>query len=175
MGTQPEELRTEIAETRADLSNTLDAIGDRVSPGRIIERRKNRMTEGVQSMRDRVMGTAHDASDTASGVPDQIRERTQGAPMLAGAVAFGLGFLVAAALPTTRAERQMAPALLEKAEPLKEELIDAGKQAAEHLTPTAQESAESMRDAATQGVRTVVDQAKESTGQAKDESTQSPY
>ena len=175
MGTEPEELRTEIAETRADLSNTLDAIGDRVSPGRMIERRKNRMTESVQSMRDRVMGTAHDASDTASGVPDQIRERTQGAPMLAGAVAFGIGFLVAAALPTSRAEREMAPALLEKVEPLKEELVDAGKQAAQHLAPSAQETTQAVREAATEGVRTVVDQAKESTGQAKDESTQTPY
>ena len=33
MGQSAEELRQEIAGTRADLGDTLDAIGDRVSPG----------------------------------------------------------------------------------------------------------------------------------------------
>ena len=42
MGQSAEELRYEIADTRAELGQTLDAIGDRVSPGRMIERRKNR-------------------------------------------------------------------------------------------------------------------------------------
>ena len=42
MGQTAEQLKEQIAGTRDDLSETLDAIGDRVSPGRVIERRKNR-------------------------------------------------------------------------------------------------------------------------------------
>ena len=50
MGQDAEELRREIEASRAEMSNTLDAIGDRVSPGRVIERRKNRMKNAVQSV-----------------------------------------------------------------------------------------------------------------------------
>jgi hypothetical protein len=44
MGKSPDELRREIEEVRGDLGNKLDAIGDRVSPGRIYERK----TAGVR-------------------------------------------------------------------------------------------------------------------------------
>ena len=43
MGQGPEELRHDIERRRDDLGETIDAIGDRVSPGRIIERRRNRI------------------------------------------------------------------------------------------------------------------------------------
>ena len=36
MGTSAEELRRDIAQTREDLGETIDAIGDRVSPGRVM-------------------------------------------------------------------------------------------------------------------------------------------
>ena len=65
MGQSTYELRRDIEQTRADLGETLDAIGDRVSPGRMIERRKNRMTSGIRSFKDRVMGTAEQAARTA--------------------------------------------------------------------------------------------------------------
>ena len=51
MGQRAEELRVEIAETRNGLSDTMDAIGDRLSPGRIAERRTNKVTGGVRSSR----------------------------------------------------------------------------------------------------------------------------
>ena len=41
MGQSPEALRDEIAGTRQDMTDTLEAIGDHVSPARILERRKN--------------------------------------------------------------------------------------------------------------------------------------
>jgi len=162
----------EIAETRADLSTTLDAIGDRVSPGRMIERRKNRMAASVQSLRDRVMGTAHQATEAATDMPDELRARTQGAPILAGAVAFGVGFLIASALPTTEAEEQMGAALMDKAEPIKDELVAAGKEAAEHLSGPAKESVEAVKEAATQSAQVVAGEAKGAAQQTKEQVTQ---
>ena len=115
MGQSAEELRYEIADTRAELGQTLDAIGDRVSPGRMIERRKNRFVVGMRSAKDRIMGTATDAGhavtegaqgvgegiadtagsavDTVRSAPQAARQQAQGNPVMAGAVAFGLGFL----------------------------------------------------------------------------------
>ena len=109
MGQSAEELRYEIADTRAELGQTLDAIGDRVSPGRMIERRKNRFVLGMRSAKDRIMGTATDAGnavtdraqgvgggiaetagsavDTVRNAPEAARQQAQGNPVMAGAVA----------------------------------------------------------------------------------------
>ena len=65
MGQSTHELRRDIERTRADLGDTLDAIGDRVSPGRMIERRKNRMSSGIRSVKDRVMGTVETRTRSA--------------------------------------------------------------------------------------------------------------
>ena len=183
MGASTEELRNDIAATRSDMSETLDAIGDRVSPGRIIERRKARMTMSVQSMRDRVMGTVHDATDTVrdagdglsdsvSGVPDKVRAGTEGAPLVAGALAFGVGFLVASLAPTSAVEEQAAEKLLEKAEPLKEEAIGAAKEMAEHLKEPAVESARVVGETAKQGAQEVADEVKTAAHDTKEEATE---
>ena len=115
MGQSAEELRYEIAETREQLGGTLDAIGDRVSPGRMVERRKNRFMLGVRRMRDRVMGTVEQGTDRAASAtdavreaPELVREKTEGNPLAAGAMAFGVGFLVASVLPVSRLEEQLS-------------------------------------------------------------------
>ena len=119
MGQNADELRQDIEQTRDGLSDTLDAIGDRVSPGRMIERRKNRAVQGIQSLRDRVMGSASDATDSVSDAtgsavdtikdaPDAVRHQTQGSPVAAGAIAFGVGFLIAAIFPPSQPEQQVA-------------------------------------------------------------------
>jgi len=169
MGANTESLRQEIEGTRSDLGETLDAIGDRVSPGRVIERRKNRMFQGVESVRDQVMGTAHDAAGGVGGVPDMVREGTEGAPILAGALAFGVGFLIAAVLPTTRPEQQVGSAVMDKAQPVKDQLVEAGKEIGEHLAEPAKESAMAIKDAATSGVHTVVEEAKSARDDTLDE------
>ena len=60
MGQTTEELRTQIAEQRDDLGRELEAIGDRVSPGRMAQRRKAAVGERFTSVKERVMGTAGD-------------------------------------------------------------------------------------------------------------------
>jgi ElaB/YqjD/DUF883 family membrane-anchored ribosome-binding protein len=180
MGQSAEELRREIEYTREDLGETLDAIGDRVSPGRIVERRKNRVVNGFSSVRNRVMGTASDAGhsvgdtaggavDTIKGAPDAVVQQTQGNPLVAGGIAFGVGVLVASVFPATEKEQQVAGQLKEKAEPLTEDLKQTGQQLAEHMKEPAREAVESVKQAATEGQQAVADTAKEaveSTGQA---------
>jgi len=193
MGQSPEELRRDIERTREGLGETLDAIGDRVSPGRIMERKKNRVTYGLRSVKERVMGTVgdttssvtssvadrmHSVGDGASGALDHVKsmpgavgQSAQGAPVMAGAIAFGVGFLVAAAFPATQAEKDAGAKVMEKVEPLKEELTSAGKEMAEHLKEPAMDAANQVKDAATQSAQTVTDSAKsavqDTTEQAK--------
>ena len=178
MGQSAEELKRDIERTREGLGETLDAIGDRVSPGRMIERRKNRVTSGVRDLRDRVMGTAtrtghalaeraHDVGDGVSSaagsvqeLSDAMRHRTQGAPVMAGAIAFGVGFLVAAAFPASRTEREAGAKVLDKVEPLKSELTATGKELAEHLKEPALEAANEVKDAARDSAQAVTETAK---------------
>ena len=172
MGQSPEELKDNIEMTRGALGETLDAIGDRVSPGRVIERRKNRVRAGVMGVRDRVMGTAQGTVDTAKervtstvetvrDAPEAGLQQAQGHPMVAGALAFGIGFLVAAVLPKTEAEEQVAPRLAAKVEPLKEELTQAGQQVVEQLKEPAQQAAGELKATAAAGAQQLTDQARQ--------------
>jgi len=179
MGETTEELRREIELTRSDLGETLDAIGDRVSPGRVIERRKNRMSNGMRSMVDRVMGKAHDvagashdavggAVGSARDLPDTVRSQTQGTPLIAGAVAFAVGFVVASAIPPSERETAAGGQLLEKAEPVKQELTHVGQEIAEHLKEPAQQAVADVTSAAKEGAQAVTESAQQSKAETMD-------
>lgn len=183
MGESTTGLTNDIQRTRTDLSETLDAIGDRVSPGRMVERRKNRMASGMRAMRDRVMGAVEDVGFTASetghaatnragemaegavekvkSMPDTVRQQSEGNPLMAGAIAFGAGFLLASAFPASRTERRAASQLMEKAEPIKQELTQAAGELAQDMREPAREAMERVKEAATEGVQTVAGTAKE--------------
>ncbi|MCU1503436.1 MAG: hypothetical protein JWM12_2790 [Ilumatobacteraceae bacterium] len=193
MGERTEELKREIEATRGDLGYTLDAIGDRVSPGRVIERRKNRITGGVRSAADRVMGKAHDlqqsvggaaddAVGAAQGLPDNVRAHAQGAPLTAGVLAFATGFLIAAVIPPSDQEKQASTQLSEKIQPIKDEIASAGHDVVEHLKEPAAHAADELKSAAaesldhvkasaTDAARDTADQAREAAGALKQDTT----
>ena len=164
MGQTAEELRQGIADTRGNLSDTLDAIGDRVSPGRVIERRKNRMTAGVHSALDRVMGSAHDAADAVREAPSSVGSGTQGAPLVAGGIAFAAGFLLAVAFAPTEQETQLTSQLVE---PVKEELSNVGHELADHLKQPAHDALEQVKGTAHDGVTAVKDTATDAATETK--------
>jgi ElaB/YqjD/DUF883 family membrane-anchored ribosome-binding protein len=179
MGQSTEELRRDIDQTREGLSGTLDAIGDRVSPGRVLERRKNRAMLSFQSLKDRVMGTVSSAKDgvadttgsafdTITSTPDSVRAQTQGSPLAMGAVAFGVGFLIAAVFPPSQAEQQAAQTLLDKAEPVKDEVLAAGHDIADELKDSAQTALGEVKDAAVEAKQAVADTAHEKVEETKD-------
>jgi ElaB/YqjD/DUF883 family membrane-anchored ribosome-binding protein len=75
---QPEDLRRDIARTRADMDQTLAQIEDRVSPSRIKERQVDRLRGGWERTREKVMGSPDDGpgvGDRAGQVGDQMSER----------------------------------------------------------------------------------------------------
>ena len=89
-------------------------------------------------------------------------------PMMAGAVAFGVGFLVAAAFPPSRTEEQLAEQAMDKAEPLKQQLMESGQEVAEHLKESATEAVEQVKQTATEGAGQVADTAKAASQTTKD-------
>jgi uncharacterized phage infection (PIP) family protein YhgE len=70
MGTRSEELRQEIAQTRAELGQDVDRLADRTSPRRIIRRRAYRVRDAARRFTNRVMGTP----DTVYGATYDTRQ-----------------------------------------------------------------------------------------------------
>ncbi|HEU4842107.1 MAG TPA: DUF3618 domain-containing protein [Ilumatobacteraceae bacterium] len=181
MGQEPDELRRDIERRRDELGETIDAIGDRVSPGRIIERRRNRMTDGVRQFRDRVMGTVSSGTDTIGDVagnvrdhvgPDAVREQTAGSPLGAGLVAFGIGFLVAAAFPATEPEIAVADRATDALEPAKDAALESVRNVADDVKQGAAVAAQQVKADATDAAGTVVEDAKHQAAAAKEDAQQ---
>lgn len=170
MGKTAEELRSEIAQQRIDLTRDFEMIGDRVSPARIVERRTEAAKGRVRRMRDAVMGTADDVSGSAGSAmgslrdsageatgrvgevvhqaPHQIEQGTRGNPLAAGMVAFGLGLLAATVLPSTRKERQLARQVQPQLEQVAQAAADTGRQVAQDMQPAVQQAGTELADAA---------------------------
>ena len=155
-----DDVKREIEATRNELGGTIEAIGDRVIPGRVIERRKNQVSQGARSVIDRVMGTAHDAREAVSGAgeavggaPGAVLSQTQGAPMVAGVIAFAAGFLAAAIFPPSQSEKDVvSDKLADKVEPLKAELKQSGQEIADHLKEPAADAV-AVREVGSAGCR----------------------
>jgi hypothetical protein len=57
VGSTPEELTREIRQVRGDLASTLEAVGDRVAPKKVVARAKADVAERVEDARERVSPT----------------------------------------------------------------------------------------------------------------------
>jgi gas vesicle protein len=181
MAQSPEELKRDIEQTRQDMSRDVDLISDKVSPGRIVQRRVDRTKDAVGSLRERVMGTASSGttavsdtagsiSDAVSGAPDAAMGRTQGNPMAAGLLAFAAGWLVAAIMPSSKVEQQAVMAVEDKVkEPVKERVTDIVNEMKDDLQGSAQEAVESVKESATDAVEAVKDQGAESAQNVRSE------
>ena len=157
-------VRNEIDDTRQHLGQTVEAIGDRVLPGRIIERRKDTAAKSLRGLRERIMGAAHDThdqlADSAGSTVDHLREapaslaqRTEGSPLAAGGVAFAIGFLAAAVWRPTEPERHAVEKVADAAPDLTDDVAQLGREVAgtvkEQAVGAAEEIKSSVADAAT--------------------------
>jgi ElaB/YqjD/DUF883 family membrane-anchored ribosome-binding protein len=180
----PELLRREIAATRADMDRTLAELEDRVSPTRIRERQTQKLqsrweharervmgsNEGTgHQVRERLMGTAHDAQDAVQHAPERVEEVTRGNPLAVGMVAFGLGAVAGSLLPSSGPERSLATELRDEfEEPIRQELQAAGQQVKGELQEHAEQAVEETKQTAQQATERTKQQAQSSAEQVKD-------
>jgi len=172
----PDALRRDIDSTRQGLSRDVDALTEKVTPSKVVGRRIGRMRGAVGSARERVMGATTDKagsaassmSDTASSAFEPAVRKTEGNPLAAGLIAFGVGWLASSLLPATQKEQQMARAVEENvsehATAVTEPLKEAAGQAASNLTDSAKEAASAVQDKASEAASTVSEQTR-STGE----------
>jgi ElaB/YqjD/DUF883 family membrane-anchored ribosome-binding protein len=168
-------VRNEIDDTREHLGATVEAIGDRVLPGRIIERRKETTARSLRGLRDRIMGTAHDTreqlADSAGSTVDHLREapgsvaqRTEGSPLAAGGVAFAIGFLAAAVWRPTEPERHAVEKVADAAPDLTDDVAQIGRDVAGTVKEQAVGAAEELKSSVAEAATAVKSTATGDTG-----------
>jgi gas vesicle protein len=213
-----EQLRAEAAARRQSIATDLELMGDRVSPSRIAERRKARMRERMQGVRNTVFGVSERPSrthaaygypqtygesyprtsgemysstsgslpssgdsssslaDKAGGAvstlkehaPDSLGAATEGNPLAAGIVGFGIGMLAATLLPSSPDEQRAARKLQPKLEDAGRALGQTGKEAAEHVKPEVQQAVEDVKGSAQESVQNVKSEAQSKVESVKD-------
>jgi cell division septum initiation protein DivIVA len=189
MTSDPDQIRGNIEHTQQNLSADVDALAEKVSPSRIVERRVGQTRSAMTSVKDRIMGSAAETTSTVSGTassaavsakdtltakassaagmassaPEQARQRTRGNPLAAGLVAFGAGWLLSSLLPATEPEQQAAAQVkdlaMEKGRPVAQELGHAGQEAAQSLRESAQQRAQSVKETAADAASAVAGEA----------------
>lgn len=179
MTTDPDQLRREIEGTQQDLGTDVNALAEKVTPGRIVQRRVGKARGMARDWRDRVMGAASGGADTAGGklgsattavtdsaqdAPEKIRRGTQGNPLAAGLIAFGAGWLVSSLVPASPPEQRLAGQLKdsvqEAAGPVTEQLGSAAQELKENLREPAERAVESVKSTASDAAGTVTDETR---------------
>jgi LysM repeat protein len=203
MGQGTEELSTtprDIEATRADLSRNIDELTDKVSPQRVMERRKEAARSRLASVREKVMGSGTSSSSSSTGgrvsgltssagdaassvkgsaqsAVGSLESTTAGNPLVAGAVAFGAGMIISALLPASEKESQAAGRLVdaakEHAQPLVDEAKSVGQEMGKDLGESAAEAAQQVKSQAQDSVQNVKDEGQSSVSQVKDQATPS--
>ena len=183
MTDSPDQIRAEIEKTRRELGGDVDALADKVSPSKIVDRQTDKVKHALGSVRDKVMGAADDTgtaiSDAGSSVAehvgdakDKVVAKAEGNPLAVGLIAFGVGLLAASLIPASAKEKKVAAEVKDQAQPLIDEVADVAKDIGANLKEPAQHAAAAVKDAAVDSVETVKaqtqDAAAEVKGQAKD-------
>jgi Protein of unknown function (DUF3618) len=124
-----------------------------------------------------VQSAASTAVDTVQQTPDMVVRQTQGNPLAAGLIAFGVGWLVSSLLPATEKERQLAQQAETAVKENKDALLAPAKQAAqeigEELKPAAQQAVEEVRTTAQDAAQTVKDEGQSAAQDVKGQAQQS--
>ena len=80
MSTDPDQIRSEIDQTQRELSADVDALTEKLSPPRIVERRVQRTREAMTNVKDKIMGSTSDPYQTpGSSTADSVSARASAA------------------------------------------------------------------------------------------------
>ena len=195
----PDVIRRQIEDTRRELSYDVDALNEKVNPARVVDRRVTAAKGRLTSVKEKVMGSAQDTTSSAHGMasnaagsvqdaastavgavqqaPDTVIRQTQGNPLAAGLIAFGVGWLVSSLLPASEKEKQLAQQAESAVREHKDQLLEPAKQAAqeigEQLKPAAQQAAESVKATAQDAATTVSEEGKAAAADVQGQAQQS--
>jgi ElaB/YqjD/DUF883 family membrane-anchored ribosome-binding protein len=188
MGQEPDAIRQDIEQTRAEMSETVEAVGYKAD---VPSRAKDAVSEKVEDVKSKVSDTATRAREAVSGTTSrvgdatpsrgEVRQQTRRVAGLAKENPLGLaigaaavGFLAGLVVPSTRVEDErlgpVADQVKDKAKETGQEALDRGRQVAQEVAGTAadtarqrtQEQGQELADNARQSAQEVASEARQS-------------
>ena len=198
MGQDPDAIRQDIEQTRAEMSETVEAVGYKADvPSRAkeavsdkVENVKSKVTDTATRAKEAVVGTASRAGDSVSEAASRVGDATpergevkQTTRRVAGIArenplglaigAAAIGFLAGLAIPSTRVEDEklgpVADQVKDRVRETGQEALDRGRQVAQEVASTATETA---RSSAQEHGQELADSAKQHTQDAQSEASQ---
>src|SRR4029453_16536532 len=183
-GQDPDAIRQDIAQTRPEMSETVEAVGYKAD---VPSRAKDAVSDKVENMKSKVSGTATRAKQAVVGTASRVGDATpsggdvkQKTKRVAGMAkenplglaigAAALGFLAGLAVPSTRVEDEklgrMSDQVMDKVKETGQEALDRGRQVAQEVASTATETAkdktqehgQELANSAKQNAEDLVDQ-----------------
>ena len=159
MGQDPDAIRQDIAQTRAEMSETVEAVGYKAD---VPSRAKEAVSDKVETVKSKVSDTATRAKEAVAGTTSrvgdvtpsrgEVTQQTRRAAGLAKENPLGLaigaaaiGFLAGLAVPSTRVEDErlgpVADQVKDKARETGQEALERGKQVAQEASQAAVQTA----------------------------------
>lgn len=193
----PNEIRSNIEQTRYELSEDVDALADKVTPSKIAHRQTEKVKGAFAGMKDKVMGVASDVEDHAksamhhagdsmsdmgddlAAAPHKAAATAKGNPLAVGLIALGVGWLVSSLIPATQPEKRAANKAKDAAAPmmsdLKAEAKDVAKETADDLREPAKEAVNAVKDTATDAAETVKEEGANAASNLKDDANDAKH
>jgi hypothetical protein len=148
VGEEPDRIRAEIEQTRADMSDTVGALGYKADI-------KSRSKEKFAGVKDRVAGSAPDTGE----VKDKARQAAgvaQENPIGLAIGSVAVGFLAGMLIPSTRVEDERIGPI---ADDVKEKVRETGQEALEHGKQVAQDAVETAKESGREHAQEVKESA----------------
>jgi gas vesicle protein len=179
MGAEPDQIRQQIDQTRAQMGDTIDAIGYKAD---VPARAKDKVTDTVDRARDSIAGTMDSIKDAVSGTATAVKDAAPDSQQVSGqarqavgvaqqnplGLALGsvaAGFLLGMMLPATRLEDER---MGEAADQVKELAANVGHDAMDHGKEIAQEAIDRGTEVAKETAGTVQASAEAHVGELRD-------
>jgi len=159
VGEDPDRIRREIEQTRAEMSETVDALEYKTD---VKSRTKEKVVGATQSVKDKVVGAKDSVAGTAGSVGDAAPDRQQIAanarrakgmaqenPLGFAIGSIAVGFVAGLLLPASRVEDEklgeISDQVTEKAKQTGQEVLEHGK---EVVRETAQDAQSTLQESA---------------------------
>jgi gas vesicle protein len=182
VGEEPDRIRAEIEATRAEMSETVDALGYKADvksrAKESIQDKKDSAKESIvgatQSVKEKIVGAGSSVGDSVSSVGGSVSDKTpdaeqvkyqakravgvaQSNPLGLAIGSVAVGFIAGMLIPSTRVEDErlgpVADDVKERAKQTGQEALEHGKQVAQDAAQSAQETVKESGQEHAQQVR----------------------
>ena len=182
MGEEPDRIRAEIEATRAEMSETVDALGYKADvksrAKESIQEKKDSAKESIvgatQSVKEKIVGAGSSVGDSVSSVGGSVSDKTpdaeqvkhqakravgvaQSNPLGLAIGSVAVGFIAGMLIPSTRVEDEklgpVADDVKDRAKQTGQEALERGKQVAQDAAQSAQETVKESGQEHAQQVR----------------------